>query len=91
MATPQGCEDSNARTLTDKSCSETTWKLKLKEWDFNKKISTHDWQWMHLKRRERVQAGIETRFFHRLVEVTPEMFEDFEKRKTEPVTLNIGT
>ncbi len=67
---------------------EWRWRELLKEWDFKKKTSTHDWQWMFRKTAERAKEGKETQFQHRKLEVTDEMFQKFERRKTKRVALD---
>ena len=63
-------------------CSERKWKMKLKEWSFEKYLPAADLNIMIVKaEKRRREEGKETAFFHGNVQIKPEKFENFKKRK----------
>jgi ribosomal protein L2 len=62
--------------------SERKWKEKLKEWKFDKNISSNDMSAIVLKAEKRArEEGKETIFFHGGTEITRERIEQFKRRK----------
>jgi hypothetical protein len=63
--------------------SERKWKEKLKEWNFDKKISARDMNILVAKAEKRVREdGKETTFFHGGSQITKERIDQFKRRKT---------
>ena len=68
---------------TDFYLSERKWKEKLKEWKFDKKISTTDMRIVVAKAEKRARnEGKDTTFFHGDMQITAERIEQFKRRKT---------
>lgn len=83
---------SNSLTYTT---SERKWKTKLKEWRFDKKISTTDMSIVVAKAGKRArEEGKDTIFFHGGVQITSERIGQFKRRKTtqerEPMSPGAG-
>ncbi|KAH8780621.1 hypothetical protein F5882DRAFT_500542 [Hyaloscypha sp. PMI_1271] len=75
--------------------SERKWKDKLKEWNFDKNISSHDMSIIVAKSDKRARdEGKETVFFHGETQITRQRIEQFKRRKTwkaaEPVSPGVG-
>ncbi|KAE9370091.1 hypothetical protein N431DRAFT_411188, partial [Stipitochalara longipes BDJ] len=68
------------------TASERKWKDKLKEWNFAKNLSADDMSVLVAKcgMRKRIK-GKETTFFYKGVEIKPEKFENFKKRKSTKI------
>jgi hypothetical protein len=63
--------------------SERKWKEKLKEWNFDKNISSIHMSILVAKAEKRVREdGKETVFFHGLSQIARERVEQFKRRKT---------
>jgi hypothetical protein len=70
-------------STTDFYLSERKWKEKLKEWKFDKKISTTDMRIVVAKAEKRARnEGKDTTFFHGDMQITAERIEQFKRRKT---------
>jgi hypothetical protein len=71
------------------------WKDKLKEWNFDKNISSHDMSIIVAKSDKRARdEGKETDFFHGETRIPRQRIEQFKRRKTwktaEPVSPSAG-
>ncbi|CZS88445.1 uncharacterized protein RCO7_04370 [Rhynchosporium graminicola] len=59
------------------------WKMKLKEWRFEKNLSKHDMEIIVAKARKRSRdESKNTIFFYGATQIRPERIENFKKRKT---------
>lgn len=72
--------------------SERKWKEKLKEWKFEKNISAADMSVLVAKCMKRKRdEGKQTRFFHMGMEIKPEKFENFKKRKSTKIMMEAAS
>jgi hypothetical protein len=65
--------------------SERKWKMKLKEWGFNRYMRAKDMSIVIAKVEKRREEGIETEIFHGETLIHPERLETFKKRKATKV------
>ncbi|PVH87417.1 hypothetical protein DL98DRAFT_525470 [Cadophora sp. DSE1049] len=63
--------------------SPRKWKMKLKEWRFEKNLSKHDMEIIVAKARKRTRdESKDTIFYYGSTQIRPERIENFKKRKT---------
>ncbi|CAL3971432.1 unnamed protein product [Diplocarpon coronariae] len=68
---------------SDFKASPRKWKMKLKEWRFEKNLSKRDMEVIVAKARKRAwDESKETVFFYGSTPIRPERIENFKKRKT---------
>ncbi|KAH6661915.1 hypothetical protein B0J14DRAFT_312758 [Halenospora varia] len=60
---------------------ERTWKIKLKEWEFEKHISQETMRIIVAKAEKRARDGKDTVFFHRQFPIPAQRIENYKKRK----------
>lgn len=73
-------------TKANINASPRTWKGKLKEWGYNKNMTTPDMQWIVAKGKKRALEGKYTTFFHGVTHVTAQRIENFKRRKMREVS-----
>jgi len=66
--------------------SERKWKMKLKEWKFEKYLSDQDKMIIIAKAEKRARDGKDTVFYHGDTEITTERIENFKRRKVSKET-----